>query len=1196
MRTDSRSPIPRLIHQTWKTRDVPPEFQALQRSWIERNPGFEYLFWTDEDIGRFIAEEHPALLPVFHGYADPIARIDLARYLILRRFGGVYADLDFECLRPIDGLLEGRSFVVGLEPEEHGRLAKAVERGLPRILCPSFLASAPGHPFWDHLLDRLVEARSCTDVLDATGPFLLTRAHADYAGARYEDGAAAVTVLPPDLLYPVTKEDCWSGRLFDLAFWEQATRRAYAVHYWEGTWFRDAGRRGTGSGAVLPRQIAAVVTDGRPEGVPALASPPGPVAGAEGLPLISCLMVTRGRAARLEVAIGCFARQTYPNRELVIVCDSPALPQDDPLERAIRAAGCPNIRLVRVDAAGRQGGATLGELRNIAVDHAAGRYVCQWDDDDLYDPCRLEMQQRVLAAAGAQACLLGRWMIWWPGEDRLAVSGERDWEGSLLCETAVMPRYPALRRGEDTPVVAQLRRSARVVRMDLPRLYTYVVHGGNTFGTPHFEVHWQTAAVRFDGDRCRAVLEEMGKRLPVEAYRKAALRKAEDMGGVPAGADIEVEVAGHLTAAIGLGSAVRGTVAALRASGLPVTVIDMPLAETHPVALPTVQPAGSESAAAGAFAVTLIHTNPDALRRSLNAPRPDPRLDPGRLSGRLTIGYWAWEASSGIPDPWRDCLPLVDEVWVPSTFTAAAVAPHLPVPVIAMPHAVAAPQDPPAFDRQALGIPDGTVCFLFLFDATSNVTRKNPAGLIRAYRTAFPDATSDTLLIVKAKKLTDGECRALAAAAGGRPDIRIVNEPWTAERTTALMAACDAYVSLHRAEGFGLTVAEAMAGGKPVIATAYSGTMDITTPDTAYLVPCRTTMLEADDGCYRRGTVWADPDLEAAARLMRRVVSHPDEARAVGARAAARMRTLFSPEVVGARMHDRLSVLMASRSHRPAGPPPCPAVRTPETAQTGLGAGRVTERGAERVLVLTPVKDAVAHLPRYLDLLGRLDHDPSRLSLGFLEGDSGDGTHDWLADRLPELRRRYRRVTLLRHDYGFRPGGPRWAPDVQRRRRELLARSRNRLLSGALGDEDWVLWLDADLVDHPPDLLARLLAAGRDIVVPHCVLPDGRTFDLNSFRLTGEEDPRHLADGIFQPPRGAGRLYLDAFAGQDMVPLDGVGGTALLVRADLHREGLCFPPYSHRGYIETEGLAMMAKDMGVTAWGLPDLRIVHADH
>lgn len=792
MQTEANSPIPRLIHQTWKTRDVPPELQGFQRSWTGRNPGFAYRFWTDDDIGRFVAEEHPALLPVFHGYADPIARIDLARYLILRRFGGVYADLDFECLRPIDGLLEGRSFIVGLEPEEHGRLAKAAERGLPRILCPSFLASVPGHPFWDHLLSRLVEARQCGDVLDATGPFLLTRAHAAYEGPRYEDGPAAVTVLPPELLYPVTKDDCWSGRLFDPVFWERATRDAYAVHHWEGTWFRGAAERGAGPGAGLPRQVAAVVTDGRPEGErPAVTK-------AEVHPLISCLMITRGRSSLLKFAIEGFARQTYPNRELVVVCDSPALPQDDPLERAIRDAGCPNIRLIRVRTASQSGAQpgslTLGELRNIAVDQAAGRYVCQWDDDDLYDPCRLEMQQRVLAAAGAQACLLGRWMIWWPAEDRLAVSCERDWEGSLLCEKAAMPRYPALRCGEDTPVVEQLRRSARVVRMDLPRLYTYVVHGGNTFTAPHFEAHWQTAIARFDGGRCRAVLEEMGKRLPVEAYRRA-----------------------------------------------------------------------------------------------VRAPAP-------------------------VPAP------------VPAT-------------------------------------------------------------------------------------------------------------------------------------------------------------------------------------------------------------------------AAARQ---------------------------------------------------------DRVLVLTPVKDAVAHLPRHLELLGRLDHDPSRLSLGFLEGDSRDGTHDWLAGRLPDLRERYRRVTLLRHDHGFRPDGPRWAPAIQRRRREVLARSRNRLLSGALEDEDWVLWLDADLVDYPPDLLVRLLAAGRDIVVPHCVLPDGRTFDLNSFRLdgteAGEEDPRHLADGIFQPPRGAGRRYLGDFPGEEAVPLHGVGGTALLVRADLHREGLCFPPYSHRGYIETEGLAAMARDMGVTAWGLPGLRIVHADH
>ncbi|HEY0835474.1 MAG TPA: hypothetical protein VGE72_16345, partial [Azospirillum sp.] len=252
------------------------------------------------------------------------------------------------------------------------------------------------------------------------------------------------------------------------------------------------------------------------------------------------------------------------------------------------------------------------------------------------------------------------------------------------------------------------------------------------------------------------------------------------------------------------------------------------------------------------------------------------------------------------------------------------------------------------------------------------------------------------------------------------------------------------------------------------------------------------------------------------------------------------------------------------------------------------------------VLVLTPVKNARRHLPDFLAMLERLDYPRDRLSLGFLEGDSDDGSHAWLEAELPRLRGLFRRVVLARHDLGLRLDGPRWAPEVQRPRRAAIARARNRLLSAALTDEDWVLWVDADVVGAPPDALRRLLAAGRDIVVPHCVLdPGGPTFDLNSFQITDTgAKARHVVDGLVQPPRGAGRRYLADLRGrgrgQEPVPLDGVGGTMLLVRADLHREGLVFPPFPYRGYIETEGLAMMARDMGVACWGLPDLEIVHA--
>lgn len=257
----------------------------------------------------------------------------------------------------------------------------------------------------------------------------------------------------------------------------------------------------------------------------------------------------------------------------------------------------------------------------------------------------------------------------------------------------------------------------------------------------------------------------------------------------------------------------------------------------------------------------------------------------------------------------------------------------------------------------------------------------------------------------------------------------------------------------------------------------------------------------------------------------------------------------------------------------------------------------VSSEAPPSVLVLTPVKDAVDCLDSYFAALERLDHPAERLSLGLLESDSGDGTFDELQRRLPALQARYGRVTLTKHDYGFRipPHLPRWTHGLQIQRRSVLAKCRNRLLVSALRDEEWVLWLDVDVVEYPADVIARLLAPDVDVITPHCVQrPGGPTFDLNAWR-----------DG--------GRTFLsDLRGGPDLVRLDAVGGTMLLVRADLHREGLVFPTflYGRRnrfartpqpwtggegGEIETEGLALMAKDMGHECWGMPNLEIVHLD-
>jgi glycosyltransferase involved in cell wall biosynthesis len=319
---------------------------------------------------------------------------------------------------------------------------------------------------------------------------------------------------------------------------------------------------------------------------------------------------------------------------------------------------------------------------------------------------------------------------------------------------------------------------------------------------------------------------------------------------------------------------------------------------------------------------------------------------------------------------------------------------------------------------------------------------------------------------------------------------------------------------------------------------------------------------------------------------MRQVADNREEARAVGREAALWIRANLSVEAIGSRMKQRLLVL--ERTGRAQSLNPGASASLP----------RRFDVAGDKVLILTPVKDAEPYLPRYFELLDQVDYDRTKLSIGLLESDSRDRTMQLIEDWAAGSQRQYHRITITRQDYGFRIKGPRWAPEIQRRRREILARSRNRLLANALRDEDWVLWLDVDLVDYPADLIQRLLAAQREIVVPHCVSPNGRTFDLNTFvidpRVAGIEDRKHLRDGLLQPPRGDRRIYLDAFESRDIVAVDAVGGTALLVRADLHREGLIFPPFSYRGYIETEGLAMMAADMGVRAYGLPGVRITHS--
>jgi glycosyltransferase involved in cell wall biosynthesis/cellulose synthase/poly-beta-1,6-N-acetylglucosamine synthase-like glycosyltransferase len=355
----------------------------------------------------------------------------------------------------------------------------------------------------------------------------------------------------------------------------------------------------------------------------------------------------------------------------------------------------------------------------------------------------------------------------------------------------------------------------------------------------------------------------------------------------------------------GLGSASRELLCALRHTRMQINA--------HPIMKPfhihrLICPAIPTLDFAGRADVAIVHLNPDSWHL----------LDEDQLSiirsAKQRIGYWVWETDT-LPPAWQHNLHSVDRIWAPSRYCADVFAAEVAVPVDVVGHAIRVPTHITA-DRDAVlrrfGVDPAKRVILYIFDGASYLIRKNPEALIRAFA-ASGLVDRGWTLVLKTKHLYDrpeaGE--ALAKLVAATPGARILELSLHADEVTSLIAAADIYASPHCSEGFGLTVAEAMAVGKPVVATDFSGTRDFLNATCGYPVLAHPWTLEEDHGHYLAGHSWAKVDEAAFADALVRAAAAIDSGdRSIGAAATANITRLLSYDAIADEIRASMRLLV----------------------------------------------------------------------------------------------------------------------------------------------------------------------------------------------------------------------------------------------------------------------------------------------